>query len=92
MKAGPRAKISRTQSVARTIRQRSRYYVPVLDWLPNYTWTLFSGDMIAGVSLSCLLIPQSMSYANGLAHLTPVAGIWSTAIPAVIYGIFGTCR
>lgn len=33
-----------------------------------------------------------MSYASGLAKLTPVAGIWSTAIPAIIYGIFGTCR
>ena len=33
-----------------------------------------------------------MSYANGLARLTPVAGLWSAAIPALIYGVLGTCR
>ena len=33
-----------------------------------------------------------MSYANGLAKLTPVAGLWSAAIPALIYGALGTCR
>lgn len=33
-----------------------------------------------------------MSYASGLARLTPVAGLWSTAIPALIYGALGTCR
>ena len=35
---------------------------------------------------------QGMSYANGLAQLTPVAGLWSTAIPALVYGMLGTCR
>lgn len=33
-----------------------------------------------------------MSYASGLARLTPVAGLWSTTIPALIYGALGTCR
>jgi hypothetical protein len=57
----------------RVIRQRAKYYVPVsrksvlgeckadwqmTEWLPNYSWSLFSGDVIAGVSLACLLIPQ----------------------------------
>lgn len=28
------------------------------EWLPNYSWSQFSGDMIAGTSLACLLIPQ----------------------------------
>jgi len=77
------------------------------EWLPNYTWSQFSGDLIAGVSLACLLIPQaslaahnivnspdpqSISYANGLAKLSPIAGLWSAAIPAFVYGILGTCR
>ncbi|GFZ42489.1 hypothetical protein JCM24511_00204 [Saitozyma sp. JCM 24511] len=77
-------KRSSTAAVAKKIRQRSKYYVPVTEWLPNYSWSLFSGDVVAGIS--------AMSYANGLARLTPVAGLWSTAIPALIYGALGTCR
>ncbi|WVN84882.1 uncharacterized protein L203_100018 [Cryptococcus depauperatus CBS 7841] len=74
------------------IKQRSKYYVPITDWLPKYSWSLFLGDLVAGVSVACLLVPQAMSYASGLAHLAPVAGLWSTAIPALVYGALGTCR
>ncbi|RXK40370.1 endoplasmic reticulum protein [Tremella mesenterica] len=70
--------------VARKLRQRSKYYVPVTDWLPKYSWHLLTGDAVAGVS--------AMSYANGLATLSPIAGLWSAAIPSLIYGLLGTCR
>ena len=33
-----------------------------------------------------------MSYANGLAKINPVAGLWSASIPALVYGTLGTCR
>ncbi|KAK4689920.1 hypothetical protein P7C73_g207, partial [Tremellales sp. Uapishka_1] len=85
-------KPSKTLNVARKIKQRSKYYVPVTEWLPNYSWSLLSGDIVAGASVACLIIPQAMSYANGLARLTPVAGLWSVAIPALVYGALGTCR
>ncbi|ORY29822.1 sulfate transporter family-domain-containing protein [Naematelia encephala] len=87
-----RRKRSTTLAVAKKIRQRSKYYIPVTEWLPNYNWSLFSGDCLAGVTVACLLIPQTMSYASGLAKLTPLAGLWSVAIPAMIYGVLGTCR
>lgn len=90
--AGPPKKRSTTAEVASKIRRRGKYYIPITDWLPQYSLNLFYGDLTAGLSLACLLVPQSMSYASGLAKLTPVAGIWSTAIPSVIYGVFGTCR
>ena len=81
-----------TIDVAKKIKQRSKYYIPVTDWLPKYNWQLFSGDFGAGISIACLLVPQSMSYANGLAKLNPIAGLWSSAIPALVYGALGTCR
>ncbi|KIR25137.1 endoplasmic reticulum protein [Cryptococcus deuterogattii LA55] len=79
-----RDRASITMAYAKKIKQRSKYYVPVTDWLPKYSWSLFSGDLVAG--------EKAMSYASGLARLTPVAGLWSTAIPALIYGALGTCR
>ncbi|KAK8861653.1 hypothetical protein IAR55_002476 [Kwoniella newhampshirensis] len=89
---GPKRKSSATLAYAKKIRQRSKYYVPVTEWLPKYSWSLFSGDLVAGLSVACLLVPQAMSYASGLARLTPVAGLWSTAVPALVYGALGTCR
>ncbi|WVW80234.1 hypothetical protein I302_102212 [Kwoniella bestiolae CBS 10118] len=81
-----------TLAIAAKLKQRSKYYVPITDWLPNYSWSLFSGDVVAGLSVACLLIPQSMSYASGLAGLSPLAGLWSTAVPALAYSALGTCR
>ncbi|WVQ93512.1 hypothetical protein IAU59_000586 [Kwoniella sp. CBS 9459] len=81
-----------TLTYAKKVKQRSKYYVPITDWLPNYSWSLFSGDIVSGLSVACLLIPQSMSYASGLAGLSPLAGLWSTAVPAFMYSALGTCR
>jgi hypothetical protein len=33
------------------------------------------GDVLAGLTVSCLLIPQSISYASSLAKLSPVVGL-----------------
>lgn len=82
----------RRQSLRSIVKQRSKYYIPVLDWLAHYDVRLLSGDITAGVTLACLIIPQSMSYASSLAHLTPVAGLWSVAIPGLVYAMLGTCR
>ncbi|WVR03746.1 hypothetical protein IAU60_000741 [Kwoniella sp. DSM 27419] len=88
----PRKKPSRTATYAKKVKQRSKYYVPITEWLPNYSWSLFSGDVVSGLSVACLLIPQSMSYASGLAGLSPLAGLWSTAVPSLMYSALGTCR
>lgn len=52
----------------------------------------FWGDFAAGVSVASVLIPQSMSYATSLAHLDASTGLFSSAIPGIIYALFGTCR
>ena len=59
-----------------------------------YLWVVslvLVGDLIH-TQIACLLIPQSMSYASGLAKLNPVAGLWSASVPALVYGVLGTCR
>ena len=35
----------------------------------------FSGDFLAGLTVACILIPQSVSYGTSLARLTPTAGL-----------------
>ncbi len=33
--------------------------------------------MLAGITVACMLIPQSVSYASSLAKLSPVTGLVS---------------
>lgn len=37
--------------------------VPIIDWLPLYTKQLFFNDLIAGLTVFVLLIPQGMAYS-----------------------------
>lgn len=71
---------------------RSKYYLPILEWLPRYRFSLFWGDLIAGITLSCLLIPQGLSYATALCKLEAIHGLYAIAFPAVTYAIFGMSR
>ena len=45
-------------------------------------------DGIAGATVGVLLVPQAMAYAQ-LARLPPVYGMYTSLVPAILYGIFG---
>jgi SulP family sulfate permease len=66
-------------------------YLPILDWGRHYDRTQFTGDMVAAVIVTIMLIPQSLAYAL-LAGLPPEAGIYASIAPIVLYAIFGTSR
>lgn len=42
----------------------------------------FAGDVLAGITVASMLIPQSVSYASTLAKLSPVTGLvcWSPPV------------
>ncbi|CEP19242.1 hypothetical protein [Parasitella parasitica] len=75
-----------------TFKVRSKYYLPILQWLPLYSGNLLLGDLIAGITLSCLLIPQGLSYATALCKLETVHGLYAIAFPAITYAVFGMSR
>ena len=66
-------------------------YLPVLDWGQRYDRDQFTGDMVAAVIVTIMLIPQSLAYAL-LAGMPPEAGIYASIAPIVLYAIFGTSR
>ena len=66
-------------------------YLPVLDWGRRYDRDKLSGDLVAAVIVTIMLIPQSLAYAL-LAGLPPEAGIYASILPIVLYAIFGTSR
>jgi sulfate permease, SulP family len=65
--------------------------LPVFDWLPGYERANLRGDLVAGVTVGAMLIPQSMAYAL-LAGLPPQIGLYSAVLPLVVYAAFGRSR
>ncbi|EIW54017.1 sulfate anion transporter [Trametes versicolor FP-101664 SS1] len=76
----------------KSIWAKVRYYVPGTAWIPQYSFSLFAGDFLAGITVASMLIPQSVSYASSLAKLSPVTGLFSAAIPGIVYALLGTSR
>src|SRR3954466_10720951 len=48
-------------------------------------------DVIAGVVLTTLLVPQGMAYAE-LAGLPPITGLYTTIMCLLAYAVFGPSR
>lgn len=67
------------------------YYIPILKWLPQYNISQnITGDILASLCMTSFQIPLVMSFAKSLAHLPPVAGLYSIIISSIIYPILGT--
>ncbi|KAM3243473.1 hypothetical protein ACQJBY_055420 [Aegilops geniculata] len=68
-----------------------RYLFPCLEWLPCYTLRALRSDLIAGVTVASLAVPQGISYAK-LADLPPIMGLYSSFVPALVYAVMGSSR
>lgn len=72
-----------------TISTRSKYYLPSLHWLPHYKRQDFFQDIISGLSLSALFIPQGLSYATALCRIPAIHGLYTITISTFIYAFLG---
>ncbi|MGY6648487.1 SulP family inorganic anion transporter [Wenyingzhuangia sp. IMCC45574] len=66
-------------------------YFPFITWLSSYSKKWVYGDVMAGITVGILLIPQGMAYAL-IAGLPPVFGLYAALMPQVIYAFLGTSR
>lgn len=64
---------------------------PILSWGRNYKATKFKKDLMAGLTLASLSIPQSIGYAS-LARLDPQYGLYTSVVPPLIYAVMGSSR
>ncbi|KAK8446587.1 hypothetical protein SEVIR_9G510500v4 [Setaria viridis] len=64
---------------------------PILEWSKSYSLKSFRSDVMAGLTLASLSIPQSIGYAN-LAKLDPQYGLYTSAVPPLVYAVMGTSR
>ncbi|KAH7686572.1 sulfate transporter 3 protein [Dioscorea alata] len=68
-----------------------KYFAPILEWGPKYKFTEFKFDLLAGITIASMAIPQGISYAR-LAGLPPIIGLYSSFVPPLIYAVFGSSK
>ncbi len=68
-----------------------RSYVPILDILGLYTRGQWHADLIAGLIVGVMTVPQAMAYAF-LAGLPPQAGLYACLLPMLVYAVLGSSR
>ena len=66
-------------------------YFPPAQWLKEYQRSWLKGDIVAGLTVGVMLIPQGMAYAL-LAGLPPIYGLYTATIPLIVYAFLGTSR
>jgi len=64
---------------------------PFLQWLKGYDGSIFKGDLIAGITVAVVLIPQAMAYAM-LAGMPAVYGLYAAAVTPCIGALWGSLR
>jgi SulP family sulfate permease len=66
-------------------------YLPVLDWAPGYRRDWLVPDVLAGLALWAVMVPEGMAY-SGIVGVPPIMGLY-TIVPALVaYALLGTSR
>ncbi len=66
-------------------------WLPGLATLRSYRRRDLRGDLVAGLAVTALLVPQGMAYAE-LAGLPAVTGLYTTVTALLAYAVFGPSR
>jgi SulP family sulfate permease len=73
----------------RSLKLHIKGLFPILNWLPKYDWKNIRFDLIAGIAVAGLIIPESMGIA-GVAGVEPQHGLYAILLALFLYAIFGS--
>ena len=78
-------------ATARRSATRLTRYVPILGGIAPYRRAWLSQDMLAGVTLAALAIPEVMGYTK-IAGTPVITGLYTILVPVIAFAIFGSSR
>ncbi|KAH0855885.1 hypothetical protein HID58_084146 [Brassica napus] len=87
----PFRKIRNESKTSKKIELVLRHVFPILEWARGYNLNYLKSDVISGITIASLAIPQGISYAQ-LANLPPILGLYSSFVPPMVYAIMGSSK
>ncbi|KAL1866368.1 hypothetical protein VTK73DRAFT_4746 [Phialemonium thermophilum] len=76
---------------ADSVRSYIRSLLPFLGWITHYNLTWLLGDLVAGITVGFVVVPQGMAYAL-LANLPPEFGLYTSFVGFFLYWAFATSK
>ena len=65
--------------------------VPIFSWLPGYRRGWLLPDILAGLAVWAVMVPEGMAYA-GIVGVPPIMGLYTLVPPLIAYALLGTSR
>ena len=65
--------------------------LPILSWLPGYRRDWLVADVLAGLAVWAVTVPEGMAYA-GIVGVPPIMGLHTIVLPLIAYALLGTSR
>src|SRR5260221_9353131 len=62
--------------------------LPVLGWLPAYRRDWLLSDVLAGLAVWAVMVPEGMAYA-GIVGVPPIMGLYTIVRPLIAYALLG---
>ena len=72
-------------------RRLSQRLLPALSWISAYQHDWLLPDILAGLALWAVMVPEGMAY-SGIVGVPPIMGLYTTIPPLLVYALLGTSR
>src|SRR6266480_8083580 len=72
-------------------RKKVRRRLPVFQGILPFSWRFIPTDIIAGITLAALGIPEVMSYTK-IAGTPVITSLYTLLFPVLVFAIFGASR
>src|SRR6516164_5525091 len=75
---------ARSESIAQRL-------LPILGWFPSYERAWLLPDVLAGVAVWAVMVPEGMAYSS-IVGVPPIMGLYTIIPPLIVYALLGTSR
>jgi high affinity sulfate transporter 1 len=65
--------------------------LPILGWLPSYRRAWLLPDILAGIAVWAVMVPEGMAYSS-IVGVPPIMGLYTIIPPLLVYALLGTSR